>query len=139
MATWNKFDQFVIDVLTKKHNLTAAGDVVKIYLSNATPSASADLVKADLAEISAAFGYTAGGADTQNGMTGSGGVATVTGVDIVWTAAGGSFGPFRYAVAYNDTDASDALIGWYDYGSAITVLDTETFTIDFGATWFTLT
>lgn len=139
MATWNKFNQFVEDVLTAKHNLTAAGHVVKIYLSNAAPSASLDLIKTDLAEITAQFGYPAGGADVQNGMTETGGVATVTAVDVVFTAAGGSFGPFRYAVAYNDTDASDALIGWYDYGSSITVLDTETFTIDFGATWFTLT
>ena len=138
MATWNKFNQFVEDLCTAKHNLTAAGHVVKMYLSNTAPDAAADLVKADLAEIAGGNGYTAGGTDVQNGMTESGGTATVTAVDIVWTAAGGSIGPFRYAVAYNDTDASDALIGWYDYGSSITVLDTETFTVDFGASWFTV-
>lgn len=140
MATWVKFNQFVEDVLLAKHDLSAAGHVVKIYLSNTAPNVATHVVKADIAEITAQNGYPAGGSDTQNGMTETAGTATVTGVDIVWTAAGGSFGPFRYAIAYNDTQTSpaDPLIGYYDYGSAITVLDTETFTVDFGATWFTL-
>nr|NIV10979.1 hypothetical protein [Fodinibius sp.] len=37
-----------------------------------------------------------------------------------------------FVVLYNDTHASDALIGWWDYGSAITLQDGETFTVDFG-------
>jgi hypothetical protein len=41
-------------------------------------------------------------------------------------------GPFRYVVLYNDdpTSPADPLIGWYDYGSDVTLQDTETFTID---------
>jgi hypothetical protein len=56
--------------------------------------------------------------------------------DVVFTAAGGSIGPFRYAVLYNDTPTSpaDPLIGWWDYGSSITLADTETFTVDFDGT-----
>jgi len=138
MATWNKFNQFAEDLCKGVHQLHAAGHTLKIYLSNTAPDATADLVKADLAEIAGGNGYTATGADTQNDMTETAGTATVTAVDIVWTAAGGSIGPFRYAVAYNDTPAGDPLIGWYDYGSSITVLDTETFTVDFGASWFTV-
>ena len=55
--------------------------------------------------------------------------------DVVFTAAGGSIGPFRYAVVYNDTPTSpaDPLIAWFDYGSSITLLTGETFTADFDA------
>ncbi len=111
-----------------------------MYLTNAAPDAAADAVKADLAEISAGNGYTAGGEDAQNDYTESGGTGTCTGVDIVWTASGGTIGPFRYAVLYNDTPTSpaDPLIGWWDYGSAITLQDGDTFTVDFGASMFTV-
>ena len=140
MAAFNKFENFVEDLGKGIHQLHAAGHTLKIYLSNATPSVSLDAVKADLAEISAGNGYVAGGEDVQNDATETGGVLTVTGVDVVWTGTGGSFGPFRYAVLYNDTPTSpaDPLIGWWDYGSAISVNDIETFTSDFGASLFTV-
>src|SRR3990167_6965201 len=140
MAAFNKFENFVEDLGKGIHQLHAAGHTLKIYLSNATPSVSLDAIKADLAEIAAGNGYVAGGEDVQNDATETGGVLTVTGVDVVWTGTGGSFGPFRYAVLYNDTPTSpaDPLIGWWDYGAAISVNDTETFTTDFGASLFTV-
>jgi len=141
MAAFNKFEQFVEDLGLKIHDFRAAGDTLKCYLSNAVPSASGDGVKVDLAEISAGNGYSAGGDDVQNDQSETGGVLTVTGVDIVITASGGAIGPFQFVVLYNDTATSpaDPLIGWWDYGSALTLLDTETFTIDFGASMFTIT
>lgn len=131
MAAGNKFQDFVEQLLTAKHNFTAAGDVFKAYLSNAVPSASADAVKADLAEISAGNGYTAGGEDSQNTLAESTGTATVTGTKITWTASGGSIGPFQYVVLYNDTQTSpaDPLVAWWDYGSALTLNSGETFTV----------
>jgi hypothetical protein len=139
MAAFNKFNDFVEQVLTGKHDFTAAGHVFEVYASNATPSASLDAVKADLAEISVANGYP-GGTDVQNGMTETTGTATVTAVDVVWTASGGSFGPLQYVVLFNETQTSpvDPLVGWWDYGSPLTVLDTETLTVDFGISLATL-
>lgn len=139
MATFNKFETFVGDLGDKVHDLDA--DTLKVYLTNAAPSASLDSLKADLAEITAENGYTAGGEDITGVWAEAAGVGTLTGTDVVITASGGSFGPFRYVVLYNDTPTSpaDPLIGWWDYGSAITVLTGETFTVDFGASVLTVT
>jgi len=139
VAAYNKFNDFVEQLGLAKHILSAAGDVFKCFLTNEAPLA-ADTVKADMAEIAAGNGYTAGGTDMQNGWSESGGTATATAVDIVWTAAGGTIGPFQYVVAYNDTQTSplDALVNWWDRGAALTLQDGESFTVDFGASWFTL-
>jgi hypothetical protein len=133
MAAFNKFEAFSEHLAEKVHDLDA--DLLKAYLSNTTPDAAADAVKADLAEISGGNGYTAGGHDTQNSTSRSGGTTTVAAVDIVITASGGSIGPFRYVVLYNDTptNPADPLIGWWDYGSALTLLDGESLTVDFGS------
>jgi len=138
MASYNKFECFVGDLGTKKHDLNA--DVLKVYASNAAPSASADSIKTDLAEITAENGYPSGGTDIENTYSEANGTGTLAGVDKVWTASGGSFGPLRYVVLYNDTQTSpvDPLIAWWDYGSAITVNDGETFTVDFGASVLTI-
>jgi hypothetical protein len=141
MAPFNKFQQFVEDLGKGVHQLHSAGHTLKVYLSNSTPNAANHAVKADLAEITAQNGYPAGGIDCQNDYTETGGTGTMTGTDIVFSASGGAFGPFRYAVLYNDTPASpaDPLIGWWDYGSSISCNDGETFTVDFGASVLTVT
>ncbi len=140
MATFNKFETFAGDLGDKVHDLDA--DLLKVYLTNAAPGAAADSIKTDLAEIAAANGYPAGGSDITNAWAEAGGVGTLTAVDVVFTAGGGSFGPLQYAVLYNDTPAGpvDPLISWWEYpGGSITILDGETFTVDFGASVFTLT
>ena len=140
MASYEKFEDFVEQLCKGVHQLHAAGHVIECYLSNELPLA-ADTIKTDIAEIAIENGYT-GPEDTQNDVTESpAGTANLTCVDIVVTASGGTVGPFRYVVMFNQTSASplDALIAWWDYGSAITLQDGETFTIDFGSTTFTLT
>ena len=136
MADFNKFNKFVEELAKGAHHLHAAGDTVKVYLTNNAPSASADAVLADLAGITEENGYAA--ADIQNDVSESSGTASVTGVDVEWTATG-AVGPFRYAVLYNDTHGSDALIGWWDYGSSISLANGEKFKVDFGASIFTIT
>ncbi len=140
MAAYNKFQQFVFDLGRGVHQLHGAGHTLRAYLSNTAPDAALHAVKADVAEIAAGNGYT-GPVDIENDYTETGGTGTLTGVDKIITAAGGTVGPFRYVVLFNDDPAApaDPLIGWWDYGSAITLQDGESFTIDFGASILTLT
>jgi hypothetical protein len=138
MATYNKFQDFVEQLGKGVHQLHAAGHTLKCYLTNNAPSASADAVKADLAGITEENGYAP--ADAQNDYTEASGTGTLTGVDITFTASGGDVGPFQYVVLYNDTPTSpaDPLIAWWDYGSALTLHDADSFKVDFAASIFTL-
>lgn len=138
LAAFNKFEVFSENLAEKVHNLDA--DTLKIYLSNTAPNAATMAVKADLAEIAAFSGYSAGGVDIQNATSRTGGTTSVTAVDVVITA-GAASGTFRYVPLYNDTPTSpaDPLIGWWDYGSAISLAIGETFTVDFGASILDLT
>ncbi|MCK5606873.1 hypothetical protein KAR91_33535 [Candidatus Pacearchaeota archaeon] len=140
MASYNKFQDFVEQLLKGVHQLHAAGHTIECYLSNEQPLV-ADTIKADIAEIAIENGYT-GAEDAQNDVTEApAGTANLTCVDIQIEAAGGTIGPFQFVVMFNETAAApvDALIAWWDYGSAITLQDAETFDIDFAATTFTLT
>ena len=120
----------------KVHNLGA--DSLKIMLTNSAPVAT-NTVKANLTDISAGNGYSAGGsAITITASSQTSGTYSLVGNDLVFTASGGSIGPFRYATMYNDTATNKELIGWWDYGSSITLADGETFTVDFGASILTL-
>lgn len=132
MAAFNKFQDFSEQQIRGVHDWDA--HTFKVYLTNTAPSASADAIKTDLAEISAGNGYTAGGTATTITISETTGTTTVSGTQVVFTAAGGSIGPFQYAVLYNDTSASDNLVGWWDYASAVTLADTETFTVKFSNT-----
>jgi hypothetical protein len=133
MPTLTKFYSFVEAVHEKVHNL--GSDTLKVLLTNTAPSLS-NTVKADISgELSTANGYTAGGATiTVTSSSQSSGLYTLIASDVTWTASGGSIGPFRYAVIYNDTASSDQLIGYIDYGYSITVASGQTFTIDFDQT-----
>ena len=140
MASFNKFNQFVEDLAKKVHNLNS--DTLKILLTNTAPVAT-NAVKADLTEIGAGNGYAAGGnaAAFTSGAQSSGTYKLVLADPATWTAAGGTIGPFRYAVLYNDTPSSpaDPLIGWWDYGASITLQIGETFTADLDPTSGVLT
>lgn len=134
MASFNKFRQFVEDRANGVHNL--GSHTLKLLLTNTAP-VNTNAVKADLTEITPGNGYSAGGPTvpiTSSAQTA--GTYKLVGTDVVITASGGSIGPFRYVVLYNDTPTSpaDPVIGWWDNGSSVTLADGESFTTDFDAT-----
>lgn len=137
MASFNKFNQFVADLASGVHQLqTGTSHVLKVALTNTAPT-SANAVLADITQVANGNGYTTGGISVGT-ITGAqtGGTFKLTGgTDPVWTASGAGF-TARYAVIYNDTPTSpaDPLIGWWDYGSSVTLAAGETFTVDLDQT-----
>jgi hypothetical protein len=135
MVAYQKFNVFVEDLTNKIHDLFGSpiGDTLKLMAVNSPAPVATNSVKADLTEIAAGNGYSAGGTAVSANGTRAAGTMTLDGDQVVYTAAGGSIGPLRYLVLYNDTPASplDPLIAWWDYGSSITLLDGETLTTKF--------
>jgi hypothetical protein len=134
MATYNKFQSFVEALAEKIHNL--GSDTLKVALTNSAPSAAntqlSDITQITYTNLSSRTLVTSSSSQTS-------GVYALVIADLVLTASGGSVGPFRYIVIYNDTATNDELVAWFDYGSAITMADNETLTLDFGANLLTLT
>lgn len=139
MAAFNKFDAFVEHLAEKVHNL--GSDQLKIALTNTAPVAG-NSVYGDLTSplpTTNLSGATPFNVTTSSSAQTSGTYKLVL-ADLVLTATG-AVGPFRYIVLFNDTPTSpaDPLIGWYDYGSSISLANGETFTIDFDGTSGVLT
>jgi len=142
MATFVKVNDFVENAV-KVMNL--GSDQLVIALSNTAPSSETNDPTADgngvLANVTQ-ISYTnlSSRNVTTVSATQSGGTFSLVNSDLTLTASGGSVGPFRYVYLYDDTPTSpaDPLIAYWDYGSSITLADTETFTIDFGANTLTI-
>lgn len=132
-SSYYKFNQFVEDVAHGVHDLSA--DTIKFVLTNTLPVAT-NTILANITEIGAGNGYSTGGAAITVSSSGhTSGTYKLVLADTTITASGGTIGPFQYAVIYNDTPVSpaDPLIFWLDYGSAITLGDGESLTLDFSA------
>ncbi len=131
MATYNKFQAWA-ETMVESANL--GSDQFVLALTDTAPVAT-NSVLADITQIS----YT--NLSSRNFTTASssqsGGTYSLTLNDLVLTASG-SVGPFRYAVLFDDTLAGDPLVGWWDYGSSITMANGETFTVDFTGAALTL-
>ncbi|WP_315704545.1 MULTISPECIES: hypothetical protein [unclassified Bradyrhizobium] len=132
MAAFNKFNCFVQDVANGLHNMkTGTAHVFKVYLTSTAPVVTNTIYNTP-ADLTAGNGYTAGGASIGSitgGQT-SGVFKFTAGTQPSWTAAGGSIGPFQYAVLYNATSATQPLIGWWDYGTPLTLTNGNTFTVN---------
>ncbi len=128
MVAFNKINSFVEAIAEKVHNLGSDQIVVALCATANAPVAT-NTQLSNLTQIS----YT--NLSTRNVTTSTS--AQTTGTyklvlqDLVLTASGGSVAAFQYIVLYNDTATNDELIGWYDYGSALTLASGESLTIDF--------
>jgi hypothetical protein len=137
-VTWVKFECFIDQLGKATHDLN--GDTLMVALSNSAPNAATHLTVGggggtQLAVITEEHGYAA--TDIQNTYSQTSGVGTMVATDVVFTATGGTFGPWRYVVVYNSSK-SDKLIGYGDYGTSVTTASGDVVTIDFPASWITI-
>ncbi|TGT72897.1 hypothetical protein EN802_13540 [bacterium M00.F.Ca.ET.159.01.1.1] len=131
MATFQKFNAFVEAVAEKVHNL--GSDQLKIALcAAANAPVAGNAVLADLTEI--AYTNLSSRNITTSSSAQSSGTYKLVLADLTLSASGGSVATFRYVVIYNDTAASKNLIGFYDYGSNVTLASGQSFLIDFDGT-----
>lgn len=133
MATFNKFNAWA-ENMVEVANL--ATDQFVIALSNTLPTA-ANSVLADITQI--AYTNLSSRNVTTASSTQTGGTYSLTLNDLVLTASG-AVATFRYVILFDDTPSSplDPLVGWWDYGSAVTMNSGETFTVDFTGAAITL-
>ena len=131
MATYNKFQAWA-ETMVEGANL--ASDQFVIALSNTAPVAT-NSVLADITQIT--YTNLSSRNVTTTSSSQASGTYTLVLADLVMTATG-AVGPFRYVVLFDDTVAGDPLVGWWDYGSSITMANGETFTVDFTGAAITL-
>ena len=130
MATFTTVNDLVVDMGNGVHNLSS--DQLTVALCNAAnPPAATDGQLSDITQI--AYTNLSARNLTTTSWSQSGGIAKLVLADLTLTASG-AVAPFRYAVIYNNDATNDELIGYLDYGSEITMADTETFKLDFNAT-----
>jgi hypothetical protein len=133
MAAYVKFNSFVEAMAEKVHNLGA--DTITVALSNSAPNASTYTQLSQVTQIS--YTNCSSRVVTVASSSQTAGTYSLVVNDLVLTASG-TVGPFQYVIVYNDTATNDELICYFDHGSAVTLATGETYTIDFGATLFTL-
>ncbi len=137
MATFNKVNDFVKNAV---HNMDLESDQIVIALSNTAPGSESSNPTSDnngvLANVTQ-ITYTnlSNRNVTTTSSTQTGGTYKLVLADITLTSTGGTTGPFRYVYIYNDTVTApaDPLIGYYDYGSSLTLNDGDSLTVDFSA------
>jgi len=125
MATYNKFQAFVDDVNEGKHVM--ATNQLTVALTNVAPVAT-NAVLADLTEIS--YTNISSRNITTTSSTQTAGTYRLIVQDLVLTASA-VVPTFRYVAVYNSTAVAGPLISWFDNGSAVDLVASETFTIDF--------
>jgi hypothetical protein len=127
MPAFNKIHCFVEDIAEKKHNL-GADQLVVFLTTHANIPLVTNTVLANITQISYTNLSSRNVATSTSAQTS--GTYKLVCADLVLTASG-AVATFRHVGLYNDTASNDELIGWYDYGSDVTLANGETFTVDF--------
>lgn len=137
MASFNKINDFVVNAV---HNMDLESDQITLALSNTSPASESPNPTLDgngvLSNVTQISYTNASSRNLNTVSSGQGsGVYKLVLSDLTITASGGDVGPFRYIYIYNDTVTSpaDPLIGYYDYGSSLTLNDGDSFTTDFSS------
>ena len=126
---FTRYQCYVEDRGRGLHNLNA--DVLKVAITNTAPNTATHKVLADITEISAAHGYSAGGMTVaSNAYSQTAGVARLTGLSATVTASGGNVGPGRWFVLYNSTSSAKNLIGFWDQGISATLTSGNIWSVD---------
>jgi len=131
MATFNKINSFVEAIAEKVHNLQSDTLTLALTATANAPVAS-NTQLSNLTQIS--YTNLSSRALTVSASSQTSGTYKLVINDIVLTASGGSVAAFQYVVLYNATATNGELIGWYDYGSALTLANGESLTVDFDGT-----
>ena len=137
MATFNKVNDFVVNAV---HNMDLESDQFAVALTNTAPGSETSDPTADgngivgnLTQIS--YTNCSSRNITTTSSTQTSGTYKLVLADLTLTASG-TVGPFRYIYIFDDTVTSpaDPIVGYYDYGTALTLNNGDTFTLDFNAT-----
>lgn len=137
MASFVKVNDFVKNAV---HNMDLESDQIAVALTNTAPGSESSNPTADgngivgnLTEISYSNCSSRNITTTSSSQTS--GTYKLVLADLTLTASG-TVGPFRYIYIFDDTVTSpaDPIIGYYDYGTSITLNNGDTFTLDFSPT-----
>jgi hypothetical protein len=135
MASFNKVNDAVLNMV---HNMDLESDQFVAALSNTAPASETSNPASDgngilgnVTEVSYTNLSSRNITTTSSSQTS--GTYKLVLADLTVTASGGSVGPFQYLYIYNDTVTSpaDPILGYYDYGSALTLNDGDSFTFNF--------
>mgnify|MGYP003120483843 FL=1 len=144
MASFVKINDFVENLafsgmILNHSGATPAGNQLAVALSNTAPGSESSNPTADNNGILANVTQISYSNCSSRNLTVANTTAQASGTfklivnDLTLTASG-TVGPFRYIYIFNDTITSpvaDPLIGYYDYGTSITLNNGDTFTLDF--------
>jgi hypothetical protein len=125
-SAFNKIQSFVAAVHNGSHNLSTASLVIALTNAANAPVAT-NTQLSNLTTIS--YTNLSSRSITTTSSSQSSGTYKLVCQDLLLTASG-AVATFRYVVLYDDSSTNDLLMCWWDYGSDVTLANTETFNID---------